>query len=230
MSLVQNTAVGFRPAPPSSSSAAAAPVGALPDRDRPVDQGDAAVPELEQVADGDLAAAAVIDRDRALPGGTRPVEQHHRGAAVTDAAQLGRPAVHRGDEDAAHPLLLEHAQVPALLVVGLVGVAQDHGVARGLGIVLDAARDLGEERVGHVEHDQAEAAAAAGPELTGRPVRDEPELLHGGLDAGPGQRPDQVGMVQHVRDRADRHPGQARHVLHARSHPTSGPVTRNMLA
>jgi hypothetical protein len=42
-------------------------VGALPDRGRAVDQGDAPVPEPEQVADGDLAAAPVIDGDRALP-------------------------------------------------------------------------------------------------------------------------------------------------------------------
>ena len=176
------------------------------------------MPEPKQVADRDLPAAAVVDGDRALAGRTRPVEQHHGSAPLSDPAQLGRPAVDRGDEDAAHPLLLEHAQVPALLVVRLVGVAQDHGVARGLGVVLDAARDLGEERVGHVEHDQPETAAAAGPELAGGSVRDEAELLHRGLDTGPGERPDQVGMVQHVRDGADGHPGQARHVLHARSH------------
>src|SRR6201989_1493887 len=126
------------------------------------------------------------------PRRPRPVEQHHRSTPLTDPAQLGRPAVDRGDEDAAHPLLLEHAQVPALLVVRLVGVAQDHGVARGLGGVLGAARALGEERVGHVEDDQPEAAAAAGPELAGGSVRYEAELLHRGLDAGPGERPDQV--------------------------------------
>ena len=174
------------------------------------------------MADRDLAAAPVIDGDRALPGRARPVQQDHRRAAVADAPQLGRAAVHRGDEDAADPLLLQDPQVPALLVVRLVGVAQDHRVARGLGVVLDAPGHLGEERVGHVQHDQPEAAAPACAQLAGGAVRDEAELLHGGLDASPGQRPHQVGMVQHVRHRADRHPGQARHVLHARSHQPSG--------
>jgi hypothetical protein len=47
---------------------APAAVGALPDRGRPVDQGDAPVPEPEQVGDRDLAAAPVIDGDRALAG------------------------------------------------------------------------------------------------------------------------------------------------------------------
>jgi hypothetical protein len=201
MSLVQNTAVGpgprvhgghgdlgengggIQPGPLYRPEGAAAPVGALTDRDRPVDQGDTAVPEPEQVTDRDLASPPVVDGDRGLPRRTRPVEQHHGRTPLADPAQLGRPAVDRGDEDAAHPLLLEHAQVPALLVVRLVGVAQDHGVPRGLGVVLGAARDLSEERVGRVEHDQPETAAVAGPKLAGGSVRDEAELLHRGLDA-----------------------------------------------
>jgi hypothetical protein len=79
------------------------------------------VPEPEQVADRDLAAAAVIDGDRALPRRARPVQHHHRRAAVADAPQLASPAVHRGDQDAAHPLFLQDAQVPAFLVLGLIG-------------------------------------------------------------------------------------------------------------
>src|SRR6202035_3798214 len=75
-----------------------AALGALPDRGRAVDEGDAPVPEAEQVGDRDLPAAPVIDGDRALRGRARPVEQDHRGAAVTDPPQLGRAAVHRGDE------------------------------------------------------------------------------------------------------------------------------------
>jgi hypothetical protein len=43
----------------------------------------------EQVGHRDLAAAPVIHGDRALSGRTRPVEQDHRGAAVTDPPQLG---------------------------------------------------------------------------------------------------------------------------------------------
>jgi hypothetical protein len=114
--------------------------------------------------------------------------------------------VHRGNEDAAYPLLLEHAQVPAFLVNRLVRVAQDHGVPRGLRVVLCAAGHLGEERVGDVQHDQPKAAAPAGPELARGAVRYEPELLHRGLDASAGERPHQMGVVQHVRNRADRYP------------------------
>lgn len=65
---------------------ATAAVGALPDRGRTVDQGDAAVPEAHQVRDGDLAAAPVVHGHRALPGRTRPVKQHHRGATLADPA------------------------------------------------------------------------------------------------------------------------------------------------
>jgi hypothetical protein len=51
------------------------------------------------VADRDLPSAAVVDGDRALAGRTRPVEEHHGSAPLTDPAQLGRPAVNRGDEE-----------------------------------------------------------------------------------------------------------------------------------
>ncbi len=68
---------------------APAAVGALPYRGRAIDQGDAPVPEPEQVGHRDLAAAPVIHGDRTLSGRTRPVEQDHRGAAVADPPQLG---------------------------------------------------------------------------------------------------------------------------------------------
>jgi rhamnulokinase len=123
------------------------------------------VAQGEQVRHRELTAAPVVDRDRAVPGGSRPVEQHHRSAPVPDALDRRRPAVHGRDEDAAHALLLQHPQVLTLLVLGLVGVAQDHRVALSLRVILDTLGDLGEERVRHVEHDQAEAPAPAGPEL-----------------------------------------------------------------
>ena len=200
---------------------ATAPVRALPDRQRAVEERDAPVAQGEQVRDRELTPPPVIDRDRALPGGTRPVEQHHRGTTVPDAAKRLRPALHRRNEDAAYPLFLQYPQVLAFLRFGLVGVAEDHGVALGLGEVLGAPRDLGEERVRHVQDYEPEAPAAARPELARRGIGDEPQLLHRRFHPRTGLRPDQMRMVQHVGDRADSDPRQGRHVFHAGSHRSS---------
>ena len=88
----------------------------------------------------------------------------------------------RGDEHALHPLLGEHVEVRGLPAGSVVAVAEDHGEPGGLGDVLDAAGDVGEERVGDVEHDQADRAAAAGAQLPGRLVADEAERGDRGVD------------------------------------------------
>src|SRR5207342_850249 len=151
MSLVPNTAVGLGPRP-SSSSAAAAPARAFmagtvtsvrtAAGSSPARSTARRAPRRRsahwRIATGPLTRAirrcpspsrwlTAISPPRRSSTATEhwPAEQYHGSAPLADPAQLGRPAVDRGDEDAAHPLLLEHAQVPALLVVCLVGVAQD---------------------------------------------------------------------------------------------------------
>ena len=81
-------------------------------------------------------------------------------------------------------------------------VAEEQRAARRLGRLLDAAGDVGEERVAGVEHHVGEGAAAARPQLAGRLVADEPELASPARP-GPGSRADQVGAVEHVGDRAE---------------------------
>ena len=59
----------------------------------------------------------------------------------------------------------------------VVAVAQIDRQTRRLRGLLDAARNVGEERVGRIEHHVTEAPAAAGPELAGVLVAHEPQLL-----------------------------------------------------
>ena len=90
----------------------------------------------------------------------------------------------------------------------VVGVAEDHRQARGVGRLLDAARDVGEERVGDVEHDQADGAAVPGPQVPGRLVADEARASAiASLDPLAGAGADRVGPVEHVADGADRDAG-----------------------
>ena len=131
---------------------------------------------LEQVVGGQPAAEDVVHRDRALVRAGRPaVDQHHRHAAVAQRRRArGRaPAVG----------VIEHALDAAArsstsrCAASLAGRSSElqRMTARpsAFGDLLDAAGDVGEERVGDVEHDQADGAAAAGAQLAGRLVADE---------------------------------------------------------
>src|SRR5690606_6863851 len=107
------------------------------------------------------------------------------------------------DDDALHPVLLEQAQV-ALLAPGVVVGRGDHErVVVPVEALLDAARDIGEERVGDVAHDGADGRDGAGPQLPGGAVAHEVELRDGGLDPLPGAGKHPVGPVEDVRHRAD---------------------------
>ena len=112
--------------------------------------------------------------------------------------------VDRGDEDAFDPLLAEPVEIGLLPIGTLVAVAQEESQGLPLGDVLDPCGDIGEERVGGVEHDVGQRPALAGTQLAGRLVADEAQLSHGAFDALPGARADAVGAVEHVGHGAER--------------------------
>src|SRR5471032_767853 len=83
--------------------------------ERTVDEGDPSVPELEEVTSGQLAAAGVVDRNRAqLAVLAATVEEHHKRAAVTQGLEVPDAAGSRSDDDALDTLLLEEAEVACL--------------------------------------------------------------------------------------------------------------------
>jgi hypothetical protein len=136
-------------------------------------------------------------------------------AARTPLAQLPEPfadALDRGDQDPLDPLLLEQVEVAAF-ALGLFGaVAEDHRQPLGSHRLLDPAGDVGEEGVGHVQHDQAEGAAAAGPQRASGFVAHEPEGGDGLLHPGPGwpARPPAAGSGRWTPSRPTRRPRQLR--------------------
>jgi len=180
------------------------PVGHLPDRARAADVGDVPVAGRQQVGDREVAAEHVVDRDRALAAGRRPaVDEHDGGAAPLQPGEPRARPDDRGDQHALHPVLLEHFQVALLLAFLVVAVAQDYGEARLVRLVFHAARQVGEEGVRHVEHHQADRAAAAGPQLARGLVPYEAELPDRGVHPVAGRPRHDVGPVEHVRDRGD---------------------------
>jgi hypothetical protein len=98
-------------------------------------------------------------------------------------------------------------QVGGLAGSAVVAVAEEEREVAVLGDMLHPLGDVGEERVGGVEHDVADRAAAARAELAGRLVAHEPEIGHRLLDPRPSGSADAVGLVEDVGHRAQGHPG-----------------------
>jgi hypothetical protein len=177
------------------------------------------------VLDREPAAGHVVDGDR---GEARvvglPIDEHRGRPAVAESGEAVEVVAERGDEDTGDALLLEEVEVGALAVEALVAVAEQDRQSFGVGAVLGTAGDVGEERVADVEHDEADAAAPTGAELSGRVVPHETELVDGRVHAFDGDGRHLLGAVQDVGDGSDRDAGPRRDVLHARTHGSPSPV------
>ena len=96
----------------------------------------------------------------------------------------------------------------------VVAVADEQRQVGSLGGVLDALRDVGEERVARRRASRRPACwLLPGPQLAGGLVAHEAELGHRLLDPLPGRGADPVGPVQDVGDGAERDAGGGRDVL-----------------
>ena len=158
----------------------------------------------QQVRDREVAAEHVVDRDRALAAGRRPaVDEHHGGAPPLQPGQPRARAGHRRDQHALHPVRFEQPQEALLLALLVIAVAQDDRQPGLAGLVLHPACHVGEERVGHVEHDKPDRPAVPGAQLARGLVPDEPELPDRRVHPVAGLLSHDFGPVEHVRDRGD---------------------------
>ena len=166
--------------------------------------GDAAVPLLEQVADGLPGPGHAVGTHRGERGTVR-VEQHRGDAQARDRRQVLGGVLGRRHQQPADPLLGEQPQPAALAVGVLVGAGHHQHQAVGEEAVLDAAGERGVEGVAQVEHDRADHGRLAGAQLARGCVAHEVELGHRRLDALAGLLGHRLGAVQHVRHGAHRH-------------------------
>ena len=154
------------------------------------------------------------------------VGQYRVGARVLDLAVAGddgdpevqQPCdllaarIRRRDDHAENALVDQRLEVRALLLRGLVGVADQHAVAGFEGLVLDRADQLAEVRVLDVGHDDADGGGALAPQVAGEDVGPVVELLDRALHARPVRLADARIAVQHARDGGGRDRGVASHV------------------
>ncbi len=133
----------------------------------------------------------------------------------TRSGEPDRVCVDGCEQEALHALLGHQVQVRRFLRGVLPAVAENDREACFCGGFFGAARDVGEERVGGVEHQQADRATATRAQLTRRLVAHEAERLDGGLDPVAGLFGHPLRSVQHVRHGSDRDPGMGRDILDA---------------
>ena len=168
---------------------------------------------VEQVIHRHPATTHVVDRHRAdILVRRLGVEEHEGKSPLAQSAHLGCVRTDRHDEDAVHPLLGEQRQVSVLLRLVRIAVAQHHREAGRADRLLGASREIGEEGIGDIEHQQAHHAAPTGPELASRLAANEVEPLDSSLDLLSLFLSDQVGVVKHVGDGSDRNPCHSRNV------------------
>ncbi|MNN55894.1 hypothetical protein D3C81_1707970 [compost metagenome] len=92
------------------------------------------------------------------------VDDHHRRAHTRQTLRQATVSTGRGDDQAVDAFFQQYAQVAALLLRVVVGVAEDHAVTIALTVILDAPRQFGEIRVETVGHQQTNGRRSFGLE------------------------------------------------------------------
>ena len=172
--------------------------------------------EREQPLDGHARAQRIVGRDRAQPRARQPAHHlDHRSVPVGHRRDLPGLAAQGGAEDEAGRAMLAHGLHDPPLALGvLAGVGHERDVAGGLQRLLQADRQLREERVGEVVDDHGDHVAGLAAQIGGAAVVDVAEALDRLLDAVPGLPLDQRAVAQHERDGRAGHAGGAGQIGH----------------
>ena len=172
------------------------------------DDGDAAVTDADQLADGRMHAALVV-RDDTVEELTvdLTVEQDHGDAEclkiVEPLHRIGVLLGDRRDDDAAQAVLAHGLQDLMLAVRIFCGVEQQNVIAPLISHPGDALEQQGEERVVDIRDDDADGRRGRGAERTGRAVGDVVELADGIHHAAVALFADRVAVIDDARDRCD---------------------------
>ena len=183
-------------------------------------EGDAAMAVVDEVRDGDAGAAGVVgEHDVGVDEARRAVDEDEGDPGRPVALQVavvGRGG--RDDEPVDAPRAERLGQL-ALALGPLVGAAGEGQHAALAGHVLDAAVHGGEERVGDVLEDQADARRQPiGPaQRAGGQVVAVAEQLDRLVDARRQVGADARPAVDDARDGGEAHAGQRRDLLHRRA-------------
>ena len=178
---------------------------------------DVAVAEVEQVPDGQLRAALLVDAGRQRGAGHDSLHGDDRDGEPQGAGHLGRVAVGDGDHDRLDGLVEQAVDGVVEELRGEVGQPdQRHVVPLGVTGLLHAERDHARAVQREVGGDHADAARAVGREQPRGEVAPVAELLDGGEHPQARLLLDQRGVVEHPRHRLVRHTRPLGDLRHAR--------------
>ena len=175
---------------------------------------DPAVAQVDEVLGEGVRAGLGVAADAVHVAGRDTAVQDDDGHAVVGEQPEGFAGAAGRDEE--HPVDLaldQHEEVLLLLDLRLVGVAVHHREPMAHGVVLDAARDGGEEGVRDVRDDERDRLGALGPELAGQGVGHVAQLLDRRLHAGARLGAGVPGAVDDPRDGHGGHAGTLRNVV-----------------
>ena len=209
------------------------PVDHLPDAARPADEREAGSADGQQVLGSEASAGHVVDGYGGKIAVVRlTINEHGRRAARTQAGEPIADVAQRRDQNPVHALFLEQVEVGGLAFQVVVGISQQDGKAFFGRAIFGTTGKVGEERVGDVEHDESQAAAASGSQLAGSVVAHEAELVDSGLHAGDGRGRDLFRPIHDVRHRPHGDLRQCCHIAHAHRciHIFPGSITGCALA
>ena len=119
---------------------------------------------------------------------------------VDQRVEAARAAALRREHDAVDALVQERLEVTVLLLDVLVGVAEQRDVVGGECGLLCGVGDVGEERVTHVGHQQADRLCAGQPQRARLHVGSVSERGDRLGDAGPWLRGEVAGWPESTRD------------------------------
>ena len=164
------------------------------------DDGDAAVTDADQLADGRIYAALIVRDDTVEELAVDlTVEQDHGDAEclkiVEPLHRIGVLLGDRRDDDAAQAVLAHGLQDLMLAVRIFCGVEQQNVIAPLIGHPGDALEQQGEERVVDIRDDDADGRRGRGAERTGRAVGDVVELADGIHHAAVALLADRVAVI-----------------------------------
>ncbi len=160
------------------------------------DEGDALVPEVDQVAGGQAPALDVIGDDRGHPGAVA-VQQDHGHARVGQPDQAPRGRGQRHDEQAVGPVPAGEGGEVLVAVHRGLDVEQHEVVAAAVQRGHHPPQALDGRGVGEEGHDHAQGLAAAPGQAPGQRVGPVVEQLDGGEHPGAGALADPGAVVQH---------------------------------
>ncbi|GEM_PF-6021740 len=157
-----------------------------------------------------------------------PVHDDHGCAHPCQALQQVVILPYRPDHQPIDALFEQHAQVVALFLGIVVGIAQDHAVAIALAGVFNTSGQLGEVRVDAVGHEQADGGRAARLQRPRDGAGHVVQFPNGGLDFEPDRLAHRSRFIQHMGHCGVRNPRQRRNVFdgcHGSVPPGCAPAT-----